>query len=74
MWQDPPGYWDSIIWPAYVRAHEKMFQRGDVENGAPNGLVPDLFVLEGGKESMTSLFERTCEEIMAKCGQITSTA
>ena len=40
FWEDPPGYWDDIVWPAYLKAHRKMFQNNDVENGQP--LVPLL--------------------------------
>ncbi|KAE8218906.1 hypothetical protein CF319_g7303 [Tilletia indica] len=38
VWQDPPGYYDNIVWPAYVLAHQGMFENGDVERGAP--LIP----------------------------------
>lgn len=34
LWQDPPGYWDDIVWPAYVKAHKNMFAEGDVSSGA----------------------------------------
>ncbi|KAK0528264.1 ribosylnicotinamide kinase [Tilletia horrida] len=34
VWQDPPGYYDNIVWPAYVLAHKGMFENEDVENGA----------------------------------------
>jgi len=40
FWQDPPGYWDNIVWPAYLKAHRKIFQNSDVEHGQP--LVPPL--------------------------------
>ena len=40
FWEDPPGYWDDIVWPAYLKAHHKMFQNNDVEHGQP--LVPLL--------------------------------
>ena len=23
-WQDPPDYWDNIVWPAYLEAHQHM--------------------------------------------------
>ena len=39
-WQDPPRYWDDIVWPAYLKAHCKMFQNNDIEHGQP--LVPSL--------------------------------
>lgn len=34
-WQDPPGYWDDIVWPAFIKAHRKMFQNNDIEHGKP---------------------------------------
>ncbi|KAG8828922.1 ribosylnicotinamide kinase [Serendipita sp. 399] len=35
FWRDPPGYWDDIVWPAYLKAHRRIFANGDVDNGAP---------------------------------------
>ncbi|EGG01825.1 uncharacterized protein MELLADRAFT_50002 [Melampsora larici-populina 98AG31] len=32
-WVDPPEYWDQIVWPAYLVAHEHMFVGKDVANG-----------------------------------------
>ncbi len=32
-WVDPPGYFDKIVWPAYVEAHKNLFEGGDVEKG-----------------------------------------
>ncbi|KAK0550947.1 ribosylnicotinamide kinase [Tilletia horrida] len=34
LWSDPPGYYDNIVWPAYVLAHKGMFENEDVEKGA----------------------------------------
>ncbi|KZP22146.1 P-loop containing nucleoside triphosphate hydrolase protein [Athelia psychrophila] len=33
FWRDPPGYWDSIAYPAYVQSSAGLFERGDVEHG-----------------------------------------
>ncbi|UZJ53924.1 hypothetical protein CBS101457_003244 [Exobasidium rhododendri] len=33
VWQDPPGYFEHIIWPGYVQAHKNFFEDGDVEKG-----------------------------------------
>ncbi|KWU46008.1 P-loop containing nucleoside triphosphate hydrolase protein, partial [Rhodotorula sp. JG-1b] len=32
--QDPPGYWEKCVWPAYLSAHAPLFVDGDVEKGA----------------------------------------
>jgi nicotinamide/nicotinate riboside kinase len=38
VWQDPPHYFDNIVYPAYVDAHKHLFTNQDVEKGelAPN--------------------------------------
>ncbi|GHJ84679.1 hypothetical protein NliqN6_1081 [Naganishia liquefaciens] len=33
VWQDPPHYFDNIVYPAYVDAHRKLFTNQDVEKG-----------------------------------------
>lgn len=68
LWQDPPNYWENIVWPAYLRAHAPIFDNGDAEDGQSNGTVPELFVLEGENTGMTVLFERACQEIVSKLG------
>ena len=30
-WQDPPGYFDDIVWPNYVKEHSFLFEGGDVQ-------------------------------------------
>lgn len=31
FWQDPPGYFDAVVWPGYVEGHQGFFEGGDVE-------------------------------------------
>ncbi|KII83305.1 hypothetical protein PLICRDRAFT_127395 [Plicaturopsis crispa FD-325 SS-3] len=33
FWVDPPGYFAQIVYPAYLVAHEPLFENGDTENG-----------------------------------------
>ncbi|WFD35502.1 hypothetical protein MCUN1_002358 [Malassezia cuniculi] len=33
VWEDPPFYFDEIVWPAYVEAHAGLFAGRDVEKG-----------------------------------------
>lgn len=57
--QDPPGYFDQVVWPAYQLAHRRVFKDGDVEHGDPiqgppldegttdeGGPIPDLILIE----------------------------
>lgn len=40
VWQDPPHYFDNIVYPAYVDAHKHLFTDQDVEKGQ---LAPDWY-------------------------------
>jgi nicotinamide/nicotinate riboside kinase len=30
FWEDPPGYFDNIVWKWYVKDHQHLFENGDV--------------------------------------------
>ncbi|KAL9633475.1 MAG: hypothetical protein Q9204_003382 [Flavoplaca sp. TL-2023a] len=32
-WEDPPGYFDKVVWPNYVEENKSFFVDGDVEGG-----------------------------------------
>ncbi|KAJ3511279.1 hypothetical protein NLJ89_g4196 [Agrocybe chaxingu] len=53
-------YWHKIVYPAYLEAHEEVFENGDVENGKPTEKVKDLILLESLDISMTEAVERCC--------------
>jgi nicotinamide/nicotinate riboside kinase len=61
LWRDPPGYWEQIVYPAYIDAHREVFQSGDVENGEPGTRVEGLIVLESVKMEMNDVVKRCCE-------------
>jgi nicotinamide/nicotinate riboside kinase len=61
LWRDPPGYWEQIVYPAYIDAHREVFQSGDVENGEPGSRVEGLIVLESVKMEMNDVVKRCCE-------------
>jgi nicotinamide/nicotinate riboside kinase len=31
FWTDPPGYFDDIVWPGYVKSHSYLFEDGQVD-------------------------------------------
>ncbi|KAG6861683.1 hypothetical protein C0995_013252 [Termitomyces sp. Mi166 len=45
LWRDPPGYWEQIVYPAYVDAHRDVFIGGDIEGGLPGEKVKGLVVI-----------------------------
>ncbi|KAG8902502.1 ribosylnicotinamide kinase [Tulasnella sp. 403] len=65
MWRDPPQYWENIVYPAFLRAHQDLFENGDVEKGASTGKVPNLIVFNGLEYTMTDMLDRACRRISA---------
>lgn len=50
VWQDPPHYFDNIVYPAYVAAHKQLFANGDVEKGE---LASDWYRRVMGQDAVT---------------------
>ncbi|KAH9485210.1 Nicotinamide riboside kinase [Psilocybe cubensis] len=65
LWRDPPGYWEDIVYPAYVEANKDVFEDGDVEHGKPTNKVEGLVLLESLNISMSEAVERCCQVIRA---------
>ncbi|KAF8973193.1 P-loop containing nucleoside triphosphate hydrolase protein [Flammula alnicola] len=63
LWRDPPGYWEDIVYPAYVEANKDIFENGDVEHGKPTNKVGGLILIESLDISMSDAVERCCEVI-----------
>lgn len=63
LWRDPPSYFDRIVYPAYVRAHKRLFVDGDLDHGVPNNFVQNLVLIDGEEVSMDDLFERSAKAI-----------
>ncbi|KAL7424486.1 ribosylnicotinamide kinase [Cryptotrichosporon argae] len=77
VWVDPPNYFTQIVYPAYIKAHARIFEHGDVERGAvrPEWRADGeaggwaLVVLspgEGGDE-MGRAVEGVCEATIRAC-------
>lgn len=30
IWSDPPDYWDNVVWPAYLKAHQHLLVNRDI--------------------------------------------
>ncbi|KAH0825719.1 hypothetical protein J3R83DRAFT_3914 [Lanmaoa asiatica] len=61
-------YWEHIVYPAYIEAHEGMFENGDVEEGKLTGKrVPGLVVIEpvkkGGGMSIDDIVRSCCDVV-----------
>lgn len=64
FWQDPPHYWEQIVWPAYVKAHRDMLEGGDLDHGKASSKVKDLILIDGLDQSMSEMMDRVCEQLV----------
>ncbi|KAG6886310.1 hypothetical protein C0993_006720 [Termitomyces sp. T159_Od127] len=60
LWRDPPGYWEQIVYPAYVDAHRDVFVGGDVEGGLAGKKAEGLVVINGLEVSMDEAVSEVC--------------
>jgi nicotinamide/nicotinate riboside kinase len=30
FWEDPPGYFDKIVWKYYIKDHQHLFENNDI--------------------------------------------
>jgi hypothetical protein len=60
VWRDPPGYWEQIVWPAYIEGHQDLFANGDVEKGELADGVQGLILLETSNIAMEEAIARCC--------------
>ena len=60
---DPPGYWEDIVYPAYVRAHQDLFVGGNMASNDLTGKVPNLVVFDGEEMNLAELLDRTCQKV-----------
>jgi nicotinamide/nicotinate riboside kinase len=69
VWTDPPNYFEQIVYPAYVKAHEDMFKDGNVEDGDLWPRWQGLTVLKPleGSSEMSKAFELSCAAIIKAC-------
>lgn len=58
-WQDPPGYFDQIVWPNYIKNHEFLFQHGDVQ-----GQVNEAAAQKIGIEVVPGMGQKALEETL----------
>jgi nicotinamide/nicotinate riboside kinase len=68
IWTDPPNYFDNIVYPAYLKAHEALFVDQNVEDGklAPNAVERGIqvFTPAEGSEGMERVVDAACDAIL----------
>ena len=66
VWTDPPQYFEKIVYPGYVKAHEHIFEGGDVEKGEELKEWKERVVVltpKEGEAEVTKAFETSCQAI-----------
>ena len=59
FWEDPPNYFDKIVWPNYIKNHEFLFQGSDVQ-GPVNETASERFAIE----VVPGMGQKTLEETL----------
>ena len=73
VWVDPPDYFDQIVYPGYIKAHEHIFDGVGAEGVEMGDLRPEwkdrLRVIRhaDGAQGMARCFEDACGEILGRC-------
>ena len=47
FWQDPPGYFEEVVWPGFVKAYGDLFLEGDVEGRSKEDEVNESGIAVG---------------------------
>lgn len=55
FWQDPPGYFEDVVWPNYVKEHGYLFEDGDVEGEAVKSTEGEMKEVKIGRVSDVGL-------------------
>lgn len=59
-WQDPPGYFDAIVWPEYVKWNKHLLDKDENIHDA----VENVLVLDTTKESIEKSATRTVQKLL----------
>ncbi|KAJ2964239.1 hypothetical protein NQZ79_g800 [Umbelopsis isabellina] len=62
-WIDPPGYFDDLVWPQYVKWNAHLFPNGDAK-GIDHEQIKDLVVMESDNSSIEQLATNAVKTII----------
>ena len=60
-WTDPPGYFNSIVWPQYIKWNKHLFQ-GEDQSEIEHEAVQNVLLLDTDKLSI----EKTADAVVKK--------
>ncbi|KAL6717413.1 ribosylnicotinamide kinase [Lecanora helva] len=65
FWQDPPGYFDRVVWPGYVKGFGGFFEKGDVEGVVREGVEGEGVVVQPLKGEREGTVEEGLEWLVS---------
>ncbi|KAK9325682.1 P-loop containing nucleoside triphosphate hydrolase protein [Lipomyces orientalis] len=73
FWVDPPGYFENIVWPGYVRAHKHLFEGEELEGPlAPYAIEQDIRTASAIDVHMSDLLKWALEVVGEKVSEQSS--
>ncbi|KAK9374710.1 P-loop containing nucleoside triphosphate hydrolase protein [Lipomyces chichibuensis] len=67
FWVDPPGYFENIVWPGYVKAHKHLFVGEDLEGPlAPYAIQQDIRTASAIDSHMKDMLKWALEVVAEK--------
>ncbi|KAL9047320.1 MAG: hypothetical protein Q9214_000079 [Letrouitia sp. 1 TL-2023] len=70
-WEDPPGYFDKVVWPNYAEAYKGFFRNGDVEGEVDEEVCgrEKVKIYSAGREGLESILEWVVDTIVEELGE-----
>ncbi|KAK9362499.1 P-loop containing nucleoside triphosphate hydrolase protein [Lipomyces starkeyi] len=73
FWVDPPGYFENIVWPGYVKAHKHLFEGEDLEGPlAPYTIQQDIRTASAIDSHMKDMLKWALEVVAEKVRELSS--
>ncbi|KAK9487985.1 P-loop containing nucleoside triphosphate hydrolase protein [Lipomyces starkeyi] len=73
FWVDPPGYFENIVWPGYVKAHKHLFEGEDLEGPlAPYAIQQDIRTASAIDSHMKDMLKWALEVVGEKVRELSS--
>ncbi|KAK9332530.1 P-loop containing nucleoside triphosphate hydrolase protein [Lipomyces starkeyi] len=71
FWVDPPGYFENIVWPGYVKAHKHLFEGEDLEGPlAPYAIQQDIRTASAIDSHMKDMLKWALEVVAEKVREL----
>lgn len=68
FWVDPPGYFDKLVWPEYIKNHQHLFENYDVNTNLNTYAKQELELFDIQNEDLTlyDLIDKSLDAILQR--------